>query len=240
MVAARISSAEVLAQVENRFVDKVFEAILVNAPATTYTPGTTNDATFLSNEITFGTGGYRRQIISYASGDVGSYADQGIGLVRKSAVFTHDGSGTNMDFSHIVLAKGNGNVLTTGTPTAKPSNGVNGTYLNLPTTTAGSGKGLIVSVTVANAGSALSDWAVTVVNRGYGYTASDVINVANSALVTAGATTGTGNLVFPVSTVTTGGGQIVGVSKADAAVTLGGGNQAVFYFDVKQFGYYTA
>lgn len=240
MVAARISSAEVLAQVQNRFVDKVFEAILVNAPATTYTPGTTNDATFLTNEVTFGTGGYRRQIISYASGDVGSYADQGIGLVRKAAIFTHDGSANTINFSHIVLARGNGNVLTTGTPTAKPSNGVNGTYLNLPTTTVGSGKGLIVNVTVTNTGSTLADWAVTVVNRGYGYSASDSISILNSALVTAGATSGTGNLTFPISTVTTGGGQIVGVSKTEAAVTLGGGNQAVFYFDVKQFGYYTA
>lgn len=240
MVAARISSTEVLAQVQNRFVDKVFEVFLINSPSTTYIPGTTNDTTFLSSEITYNAGGYKRQIIKYVSGDVGSYADQGIGLVRKAAIFTHDGSGTNMDFSHVALVRGNGNVLTTGTPTAKPSNGVNGTYTNLPTTTISNGKNLIVNLTITNSGASLSDWAITVVNAGYAYTASEVINIANSALVSAGATTGTGNLIFPVSTVTTGGGQVVGVSKTDAAVSLGGGNQAVFYFDVKEFGYYTA
>lgn len=240
MVAAKISSAEVLAQVQSRFVDQYYEIALVNSPATNYTPGTTNDATFMTNEVVYNTGGYARQVIGYVSGDVGGYADQGIGLARKAAIFTHDGSGTNMTFSHVVMLRGNGNVLTTSTPTSKPTNGVNGTYTNLPTVASASGKKLLVNVTVTNSGSSLSDWAVTIVNRGYSYVAGETINITQSALTTAGATTGTGNLVFPIGTVTTGGGQVVGVTKTDSAVTLGAGNQAVFYFDLKQYGYYAA
>ena len=238
MVAAKISSAEVLAQLQSRFVDKYFEVALVNSPATNYTPGTTNDTSFMTSEVTYDTGGYCRQIIGFTSADVGGYADQGIGMARKAAIFTHNGSTTTMNFSHVAVLRGNGNVLTTGTPTTKPSNGVNGTYTNLPTISAATGKKLLVNLTVTNSGTALSDWALTVTTRGYSYTAGESINILNSTLVTTGATTGTGNLIFPISTVTTGGGQIVAVTKTDSAVTLGAGNQAVFYFDLKQYGYY--
>jgi hypothetical protein len=239
-IAAKISSAELNTQVVNRFVDNIFEARLINLPGTSYTPGTTNDTTFLSSEVTYGVGGYVRQTFKYISGDVAGYVDDGVGLARKGAVFTHDGSGTSLTFSHVALCRGNGNVLTLGAVTTKPSAGVNGTYTNLPTTTAGSGKGLTVNLTVTNLGASTGDWAVTVNQPGYGYAASDTINIAQAALDQSGATvTASSNLIFSVATVTTGGGQLVSVAQTESTINLGNGNQAVFYFDLKQFGYYT-
>lgn len=239
-IAAKISSAELTAQVNNRFVNNIFEVRLINASGTAYTPGVTNDTTFLGYEVTAGLGGYTRQTFKYVSGDVAGYADDGIGLGRKAAIFTHDGSGTNIQFSHAALCRGNGNVLTLGSVSSKPTSGVNGTYTNLPTITGGSGKGLTIDLIVSNSGASNSDWAVTVNKPGYGYSAADSINITSTALNQAGATVGAvSNLVFTVSTVTTGGGQLVAVAQTDGTITLGGGNQAVFYYDLKQFGYYS-
>lgn len=239
-IAAKISSTELNAQVVNRFVDNIYEARLINLPGTNYIPGTTNDTTFLSSEVAYGTGGYVRQTIKYVSGDVGAYADDGIGLARKAAIFTHDGSGTLMTFSHVALCRGDGNALTLGSVTTKPSAGVNGTYTNIPTTTTGSGKGLTVDLVVTNLGASLSDWTVTINKPGYDYDAADAINITQAALDQSGATvTASSNLVFSVATVTTGGGQVVSVAKTESTVNLGAGNQAVFYFDLKQFGFYS-
>jgi hypothetical protein len=59
-------------------------------------------------------------------------------------------------------------------------------------------------------------------------------------LALAGAiTAGAGNLTFSAGTVTSGGGQIVAVAQTANTVVLGGGNQSVFYWNLKQFGYYT-
>ena len=82
-IAAKISPSELTALVTNSYVGKYYEARLINAPGTSYIPGTTVDATFLSNEVTQGTGGYERQIISYAGGDVSSYSDDGVALATK-------------------------------------------------------------------------------------------------------------------------------------------------------------
>ncbi len=239
-IAAKISSTELNTQVTNRFVNNIFEIRLINSPGTSYTPGTTNDTTFLASEVAYGTGGYVRQTFKYVSGDIAGYADDGIGLARKAAIFNHDGSGTSLSFSHVVMVRGDGNVLTLGSVTSKPSAGNNGTYTDIPTTTTGSGKGLSVNLVVTNAGASNSDWALTVNDFGYGYTAGDTINITQAALNQSGATTtASANLVFTVGTVTTGGGQIVSVAQTESAINLGNGNQAVFYFDLKQFGYYS-
>lgn len=237
MVAAKLSSDEIEAQITSRFVDQIFEVSLINSPGTTYEPSVTNDVTFMASEVVAGTGGYERKLIKYLSADVGGYADDGIGLARKAAIFTHDGGATTLDFSHVVLLRGNGNVLTVGSNSIKPSNGVNGTYTNVPTVTVGDGIGLTVNLTVTSNGAALSNWVVTINSSGYGYIPTESINISNAVLTQIGATTGTGNLAFPVATVTTGG-QIVSVAKTDSLVVLGNGNQSVFYFDLKQFGYY--
>ena len=63
-LTAAISSAEITAQVQARFIGKYVEALLVNAPSVVYTPGTTNDTNFLSNELTHGASGYERVVLS--------------------------------------------------------------------------------------------------------------------------------------------------------------------------------
>ncbi len=238
-IAAKISSTELNTQVTNRFVDNIFEICLINSPGISYTPGTTDDATFLAGEVPYGTGGYERKTFKYVSGDVAGYADDGIGLARKAAIFNHDASANPLTFSHVAMLRGGGNALTLGSVTSKPSAGINGTYTNIPTVTTGLGKSLTVNLTVSNLGATIPDWVLSINSVGYGYTAGDTINISQAALNQSGATiTASANLVFTVATVTTGG-QIVSVAQTESTVNLGNGNQAVFYFDLKQFGYYT-
>lgn len=239
-IAAKVSSAELTAQVINRFVDQIFEIRLINSPGVSYTPGVTVDSTFLSNEVVYGTGGYVRQTFKFVSADVAGYSDDGIGLARKAAVFTHNGSGTNTTFSHAVMCRGSGNVLTLGSVSSAPPSGVNGNYTNIPTVTTGSGKGLTVNLAVTNSGASTSNWVVAVNNFGYSYAPGDSINISAATLNQIGATVaGVNNLVFTVGTVTSGSTQIVAVAQTTSTINLGGGNQAVLYFDLKQFGYYS-
>lgn len=242
-IAAKISSAELTAQVTNRFVGSYFEARLINAPGTSYTPGVTIDATFLTNEVTPGTGGYQRQVIGYAGGDVSAYSDDGVALSQKATVFAHDGGGTSINFSHVALVWSDGNSLTLGSVSAAPSAGVNGTYTNIPAdSTSGSGVGLTVNLTISNSGAATTDYALTIVNAGYGYAANDTITIADGTLAGLGAITGgAGDLTFPVATVSnqTSSGAILSVAQPTSAVVLTAGNEAVFYWNLKQFGYYS-
>jgi hypothetical protein len=238
-IAASISSTELTAQVTNRFSTKTFEAVLINAPSTTYQPGVTNDATFLSNEVAYLTGGYQRQVFTYLAGDVSAYTDGGVALGTKVAIFSHDNSATPMAFSHVALLWGLGNATALGSNTVKPASGVNGTYTNLPTVSSGSGKGLTVNLTVTGAGGTLANWALTIAKPGYGYAAAESVQILNGTLLSAGAIASgiTGSLTFPVSTVTTGGGQILCVAKTSTTVSLNGGNQAAFNFNLKHYGF---
>ena len=238
-IAASISSTELTAQVTNRFSTKTFEAILINAPSTNYQPGVTNDTTFLANEVTYLTGGYQRQVFTYISGDVSAYSDGGVGLATKVAIFSHDNSATPMVFSHVALLWGNGNSTALGANTARPASGVNGTYTNLPTVSSGSGKGLTVNLTVTSAGAGAGNWTLTIAKPGYGYAAAESVQILNGTLLSAGAVASgvTGSLTFPVSTVTTGGGQVLCVAKTSSTVSLNGGNQAAFNFNLKHYGF---
>lgn len=239
-IAAKISPAELTAQVTNRFVGKYYEARLINAPGTSYIPGTTVDATFLANEVAQGTGGYERQIISYAGGDVSAYSDDGVALTTKATVFTHNGGATAIQFSHAALVEGNGNVKTFNANTVKPSAAVNGTYTSLPTITGGSGRGLRVNLTVTGGGAALGNYVLTVQNAGTGYAASDSIQITEAVLVAAGVVTaGAGGLTTSVATVNTSSNQLLAVAQTTSTVTLNGGNETVFYWNLKQFGFYS-
>lgn len=240
-IAAKISPAELVAQVTNRYVDQYYEGWLIDAPGTSYQPGITDDATFLTNEVAAGTGGYQRQVIKYVSGDVGSYADDGIALATKATVFAHDGGGTVLQFSHVALVKGEGNVQTLGAVTGKPTAGVDGTYTNIPVTTAQAGTGLTVDLTVANSGAANGDWTLTIVKPGTGYVATDGLQIAESVLESLGVVTaGAGALTFSVGTATTGGGALLAVAQTENTVSLTAGNEAAFYWNLKQYGYYSA
>ena len=239
-IAAKISPAELVAQVTNRYVDQYYEGWLIYAPGTAYQPGITDDATFLANEVAAGTGGYQRQVIKYIGADVGNYADDGIALATKATTFAHDGGGTALQFSHVALVKGSGNVQTLGAVTGKPTAGVNGTYTNIPVTTGGSGTGLTVDLTVANLGAANGDWTLSVVKPGTGYVAADSLQIAESVLESLGAVAaGAGNLTFSVGTATTGGGALLAVAQTANTVSLTAGNEAAFYWNLKQYGYYS-
>ena len=242
-IAAKISSSELIAQVTNRFVGNSYEARLISATGTTYTPGITDDATFLSFEAPIGTGGYQRQVISYALADVTSYTDDGVALSTKATIFAHDGSANSIDFSHAALVWSTGNTLTLGTVDTAPSAAVDGTYTNIPvTTTTGSGVGLTVDLTVANSGASSTDYTLTIVNAGYDYAASDVLVFTEGVLAGLGVVAGgAGDLALTVGTVSSpsNAGQILSVAQTSSDVILSGGNEAVFYWNLKQFGYYS-
>jgi len=243
-IAAKVSSTEVDAQVRSRFQDQYFEARLINAPGTTYTPGTTDDATFLGFEVTAGTAGYEKQVIYYQVGDILAYADGGVGLAQKATVFPHDGSGTTLEFTHVALCWSTGNVTALTAPAGAPTAMTDGTYTNIPIDlTDGSGEGMTVDLTVTNGGVAPSDYALTIVKPGVGYAATDSLQINNGTLAGLDAGTGTGDLTFTVDTVyaptTATAGDVVAVAKTTNAVALTGGNEAVFYWNLKHFGFYS-
>jgi len=239
-IAAKISPAELTAQVTDRFVGKYYEARLINAPGTSYIPGTTDDAAFLANEVPIGTGGYSRQVIAYDNADVSAYTDDGVALATKATVFAQDGSATQISFSHVALVEGDGNVTALSANSGAPSAGVDGTYTDLPTITGGSGTGCTVDLTIANSGGASTDYALTIKQAGSGYSASDSIQVQEAALVAAGAVlAGAGDITTTVSTIHSSSEQLLSVAQTPSAVNLTGGNETVFYWNLKQFGYYT-
>ena len=77
-IAAKISPAELTSQVTSRFDGAYLEGRLINAPGVAYVPGTTDDASFLTFEVTPGTAGYQRQVIGYEASDVSAYSDDGV------------------------------------------------------------------------------------------------------------------------------------------------------------------
>lgn len=100
---ASVSVAELQYITAQAYVGKSFAVALINSPGTTFTPSDSL-STVLANEVASGTGGYARQTISYASGDVQGFVSNTIPLARKAAVFTHDG-GTAYSFSHVAVIR---------------------------------------------------------------------------------------------------------------------------------------
>lgn len=245
-IAAKIAPTELTAQVTNRFDGAYFEARLVNH--TDYTPSdvANSDSTWLTAATaTEPTGsGYRRQVISYAASDVSTYSDDGIGLAQRATVFAHDGVGAAIDFNQVALVWSSGNAVTLGAVTTSPTGGTaasDGVYENIPVDSGGSGSALTVDVTVSGSGTV---FAVAIKNAGLGYTAADSVTVNASTLndaKPAGAPDLAGTLVFPVATVSssTNSGDLIAVAKTAGAVSLAGGNEAAFYWNLKLFGYYT-
>lgn len=239
-ITAKISSSEITGQVSSRYAGAYMEAILINSPGVTYQPGVSNDATWLSNEVVAGTGGYQRQVISFSAGDVGIYSDDGVALTNKAAIFLHDGSATPTVFSHAALIWGSGNIQSIGVPTSAPTDGIDGTYENLPAQTA-YGEGCTADVTIVNSGATPADYSITIRRPGFGYQAGDSFTIAASTLLAAGAVSAeTDPLVAEVETVysSADSGNIIAVAQTANTVTLAGGNEAAFYFNIKQFGFY--
>ncbi len=241
-IAARVSATEVDAIIRERFQDRYLEARLVNAPGVTYTPGTTDDATFLTSEVAAGSAGYQPQVIGYINSDFASYADGGVGLQQKATVFTQNGGATTLDFTHVALVWSSGNVSVIGATSGAPTAMTDGTYTAIPTVSAGSGVGMTIDLTVANGGAASTDYTLAISNPGKGYAASELISIPNGTLAGLDPGAGTGDLTFAVTTVVSDvdAGDIVAVAKTNNAVALSGGNQAVFYWNLKQFGFYSS
>lgn len=234
-ISANISPAEVSSSVAQRYVGQFFEAALINAPGVNYVPGLTNDATFLAFEVPSGTGGYSRQVISYSSGDLTSYQDEGVGLGTKATVFPHDGTATSIAFTHVALLWGTGNVVSLGAATAEPSTGINGIYTGLLTQTDGAGNGLVIDLTINN-----NVFVYSVAKSGNGYTTSDAVTILAADLITAGAVdpSETTNVTLPIDTISSGtnGGSLVAVAQPTTDVIITAGNEAVFYWNLKLFG----
>lgn len=245
-IAAKVSATEVTNIVTDRYVDQYFEARLINLPAYTYDPSVAgSDATLLAGEVALGTGGYARAILNFTSGDVGAYTDGGVALNQKATVFAHDGGGTATTFSHIALVWSTGNVQTLGAVTAAPASATTTTaaYTNIPIdATTGSGVGLTVDLEVTNSGAATTDYVLTVNKPGYGYAASDALTIFNGTLAGLDPNIGAGNLDFTVATVYTptiaSAGDLFTAVKTTNTVNLTAGNEAAFYWNVKQFGFY--
>jgi hypothetical protein len=242
-ITAQISSAEVTAQVTNRFVDQHFEARLINVPGTIYEPGFTVDATFLGFEAPLGTGGYERQFFNYIADDVSTYADDGVGLVSKATIFAHDASDESIDFSHAALVWSTGNVTTLTAVQTAPTSGVDGTYTNIPiSTTNGVGVGLTVDLTITNSGAAASDFVISVAKAGYDYAVGEVLVISEDVLAGLGAVpVAAGPMGFAPATVyaASNAGQIFAVAQTASPVVLTAGNEAIFYWNLKQFGFYS-
>ena len=237
-VLATISAQEHQTLLETRYVNNYFEVLLLDAPGEVYQPGTTSDATFLAFEVTAGTAGYRRKVFSYATNDILAYSDRGMGLNTKAAVFAHDGSLTTLDFTHVALVRGTGNIISlVSTLTSTPTAGNDGTYLGVPTTTNADGIGATLDITVTNG----DTFEVTIAYPGYGYTTSDTLSVSDSILAGLGViTAGAGGLSVGIDAVSVDlAGDLVSVAPTSDAVSLANGNEAVFYFNLKHFGYST-
>ena len=233
-ITAKISAAEIASQVEQRFVNKYLEAILIDANGVTYTPGITVDATFTSFEVPSG-GGYERQVFVFQAGDQTAYTDDGVGLATKGTVFSHDGGATNITFTHAALVWGSGNVVALDSATTDPATGNDGVYTDVPTTTDGAGTGMTVDIVVAN-----NVFAFTPSRFGRNYEAGDTITVLAAAMEAVGATDPGESLaqmsVLQVSS-NTEAGQVVAVAPLDSQATLDAGNEAAFFWDFKLFGF---
>lgn len=242
-IASKVSATELNALVGNRYVDQYFEARLLNAPGVTYEPGVTGDSIMLGTEVAIGTAGYRRQTFGFVSADLGAYADGGVPLAQKATVFAHDGGETSLDFTHVAICWSSGNVVTLDTPLAVPTMAV-GTYTDIPTSTSGSGTGLLVDLEVSEGTEEPYDYTFTVSSPGTGYSADDDIVIDNATLLIYDSSA-TGGFIVPVGTVYTPAaevalpGQLFTIAKTATTVSLNAGNEAVFYWNLKQFGFYT-
>lgn len=234
-IAASTSPEELTLQVNRGFVDEYFEAMLLDADGIRYDPQLSNPAAFLLNEVEENYGGYKRQIIQYVNTDVGGYSDDGVALATKAAVFEHDGNNSQeIRFSHVVLKRAAGNILSAGSVVAEPVEDViEGIYPDMPIT-GGQGNGAIAQLTISG-----TVHTVTITSPGYGYNEGDELRIVGTDLQAAGANTTTlADVVFSASTVYESGEEIVAVAAPDSTTILSAGNQAVFYFDLKHYGFY--
>lgn len=233
-LAAKISATELTRQVTTAFVDKYFEAALINAPGVVYNPATADDAVFLASELDPGPGGYYRQPIYYSQSDLRVYADDGVAMAPKAATFSHNGNNSEpLTFTHVAFLRGSGNIIELSTVSDEPSSGtVDGVYDDVPIESV-SGYGATCTLTISG-----SVHSVAIKSPGYGYSEGQGLQIGGQTLQLIGAGDGSAPVLFSATQVSLNGGSIVSVASPTSSVLLQDGNQAVFYFNLKQFGYY--
>jgi hypothetical protein len=87
-----------------------------------------------------------------------------------------------------------------------------------------------------------TDYSLTVAKPGYGYAPADTLGISEGVLAGLGVVTaGAGGLGFTVGTAyaPSNAGQILCVAATTSPVILAGGNEAVFYWNLKQFGFFS-
>ena len=243
-ISAKVAGTELQDGMNSRFGGAYFEAVLLNAAGVSYDPANTEaqNAAFLSTYEVPVTGGYVRQVIGWSPDSAGAYTDDGVAMDQRNIVFEQDGSDDNIVFTHMALVWGSGNISAGGVATTAPVGALDGTYVNLPTTSSGSGVGATVNIAVSNSGATAGDYAVTINSPGVGYAASETLTIQNSDLVSAGMTPGDSSPIgFAVPSVhaSAEAGKIFSVAQVDGQVTIANGNSAAFYVNLKEFGFYS-
>ena len=241
-ITAKISSTEIENQITDRFVGSWFEVALLDSSGFLYEPGVTSEADTMIHEVDATLyPSYSRQTFAYAPGDVSTYTDDGVGLNTKAAIFGHDGATDAFTFTHTVLLWGEDNVSAIAPVVSAPSLATDGVYETVfPVLTTGSGVGMSVRLSVTNGGANPVDYTLVINGAGKGYAPGDELRVSGIDLVNAGVTSEQTDIVFSVDTVTSAPNstKIISVAKLANTATLSNGQQAGFYFNLKQFGYY--
>ena len=243
-ISAKVAGTELQDGMNRRFGGAYLEGVLLRADGVEYDPASDDaqNSAFIQNyEVPTGTG-YTRQVIGWPADSAGAYTDDGVAMDRRTLLFEHDGLGGSITFTHLALVWGSGNINAGGTATTAPGGATDGTYLNIPTTSSGSGVGATLDITVSNNGAAPSDYAITINKPGTGYSDTETLTVQNADLVSAGMAPADGNPIsFVVTSVYTAPepGKIFSVARMDGLVSMAGGRTAAFYVDVKEFGFYS-
>ena len=154
-----------------------------------------------------------------------------------TATVNTDSSG---DVSSVTVTGGGSNYVVGDSITITEVGGTPG--VATATVTVVDGSNLLVDLTISNSGAATTDYAVTIAAPGFGFEDGDSVTILDGTLAGLGAITGgAGDLVFTVATTNTGAnaGKLLSVAETSGPVVLNGGNEAVFYWDLKQFGFYS-
>jgi hypothetical protein len=160
----------------------------------------------------------------------------GSGSGATATVATDNGG----DITSITFTSGGNNYVAGDTITITETGGTPG--VATANVTLVDGANLTVDLTITNGGASTTDYALTIATPGYGFADGDFVLISDGTLAGLGAITGgAGDLVFSLATTntSTNAGNLLSVAETDSAVVLNGGNEAVFYWDLKQFGFYS-
>jgi hypothetical protein len=238
-VAAKITPTELGDQVRDRFISNFFVVKLLFSNGLAYTPGQQDSLQFVIDYELSRISGYEPQIIGYVPGEVSIYADGGVGLAQKQAIFQHDNSATSYTFDQVSLQWAGGVVnIVEIDELRNPGPLTDADYSNVPVATVtGDGSGLTVNFSVFN-GAIVS---MTPNTRGYDYNTTDILEITSGTLASIGAHDGNGGaqgVLINDLYLNSKSGQVVLIAPTAQPVTLAGGNESAVYFNYKNFGYY--